>query len=154
LYFAALVLLLLSFGCSSNDKKDDSATSKSSSDESTTSTLATTTTIKPPKGATGGDLEAFCTAYKDIQKLGYGEFKGTADQQKAAIRDHYTKVGEAGKRMQAAAPREIKHVVDVAMDINDDVVSSGSVKPFDSEENKQNGPLLAAYADQQCKAVS
>jgi hypothetical protein len=140
----ALLGLLATAGCSSGS--GDSASKKP------TTTLfgqTTSTSVKVPKGFTGGDVKAFCAAFDEVVKVSAVAFEKSRDA--ASIRAEYTKVGEAGRRMQAAAPREVKAAVDEAVRINDKVVASGSVDAFKGDANQRNGAVIAQYAAANCK---
>lgn len=102
--------------------------------------------MKIPDGFTGGDKVAFCAAWADVKARSY--IDNGSDPQK--IKEHYTSVGEAARRLQAASPKEIAEAVAKAVQINDQAVAQGSLKPFDGEENQSNGKVIAAYADHYC----
>ena len=139
---ACLIALLA--GCSSSSKKSSSTTS------STVAGATTSTTVNVPKAFTGGDLATFCAAWKDIKAATAQPLPAGASSQQ--VKDRYSQITPIAKRLDDAAPQEIKSSVDVALRINNEVASSGSTAAFDSDENKRNGSLIAAYADQHCPA--
>ena len=144
-----LVVSLFATSCGGDDDEnaDDDKTTTTENSGVSIQTTPTTAEPKVPKSFSGGDKAAFCAAWADMSRES-NVVINTSDAN--AVRTKYTKIGDIAKRLLASASNETKDEIQTAIRINDEVIAVGNLKPFDSDESKQIGSKIAAYASRQC----
>ena len=139
------VFVALAISCGSSDEKPEKTTTTSS--KSSLTTVAELSTV--PTTFTGGDKQAFCAAFVEMESNKHLEGSTPDD-----IRAYYRRRADFLHRMRDAASDEIRSSIGNHLYFNAQVIKSGQLADLTDAGMQANTKIVYGYARAQCGSAA